>query len=229
MEIKFLGHSCFQAKINGKHIVFDPFIRPNVLAAEAGIDIDDVQADYILVSHGHDDHTADLNYLAEKTGATIVSSWEICTWLNKQGITNTHPMNIGGKWKFDFGTVKITFAAHSSSLSDGTYAGIAAGFLIESNAKTLYYAGDTALNQEMKLIGEYYKIDWALLPIGDNFTMDHIDACRAAEYLGCKNIVAMHYDTFAYIKVDHEKAIKHFEEHGKILHMPAIGTTIQLH
>src|SRR5690348_4869104 len=101
MHIKYLGHSCFQMEINGKHVVVDPFIRGNVLAADAGIDIDEVKADYILVTHGHDDHTGDLLYLAERTQAKVICSWEIYMWLNKQGYSNAHPMNIGGKWKFD--------------------------------------------------------------------------------------------------------------------------------
>jgi L-ascorbate metabolism protein UlaG (beta-lactamase superfamily) len=146
MELKYLGHSCFQLRIKDTLIVFDPFIRGNVLAAEAGIDIDEVKADYILVSHGHDDHTGDLMYLAERTQAKVVTSWEIYAWLNKNGYTNAHPMNIGGKWQFDFGEVKMTYAAHSSSLGDGTYAGIAGGFMIKAEGKTIYYSGDTALN-----------------------------------------------------------------------------------
>jgi L-ascorbate metabolism protein UlaG (beta-lactamase superfamily) len=226
MNVRYLGHSCFQMVISGKNIVFDPFIRPNALAAEAGIDIDTLQADYILVSHGHDDHTADLLYLAERTQATVVASWEIYTWLGKQGYTKAHPMNIGGKWKFDFGTVKMTFAAHSSSLGDGTYAGVAAGFLINAEGETIYYSGDTALNQEMKLIGEMNRIDWAFLPIGDNFTMDVTDACVAADFIKCNNIIAMHYDTFGFIKVDHNEAIQQFKQSGKMLHIMKIGDSI---
>lgn len=228
MQLTYLGHSCFQLTAGGKRIVFDPFIRGNTLAAEAGIDIDQIEADYILISHGHDDHTADMCYLAEKTRATVVCSWEIYSWLNKQGITNAHPMNVGGKWKFDFGTVRMIFAAHSSSLADGTYAGVAAGFIIEADGKTIYYAGDTALNNDMKLLGEFHKIDWALLPIGDNFTMDYVDASRAANFLGCRHIIAMHFDTFGLIKIDHDKVKKHFAEHGQDLHILPIGNSIAL-
>jgi L-ascorbate metabolism protein UlaG (beta-lactamase superfamily) len=228
MKLTYLGHSCFQLEINDTYIVFDPFIRGNVLAAEAGIDIDQVQADYILISHGHDDHTGDLEYLAEKTQARVVSSWEIYNWLNKNGYTNCHPMNVGGKWQFDFGTVKMVFAAHSSSLADGTYAGAAAGFIIEAEGKTIYFSGDTALTYEMKLLGELHKIDVALLPIGGNFTMDHTEACIASGYIGCDNIIAMHFDTFGYIKVDHEAAVAHFSSNNKKLHVPAIGETIVL-
>jgi L-ascorbate metabolism protein UlaG (beta-lactamase superfamily) len=228
MKLKYLGHSCFQLQINDMFIVFDPFIRGNVLAAEANIDIDEVKADYILVSHGHDDHTGDLLYLAERTQAKVVCAWEIYMWLSKNGYTNSHPMNIGGKWEFDFGTVKMTFAAHSSSMADGTYAGVAGGFLIETEGKTIYYSGDTALIQEMKLLGELYKIDTALLPIGDNFTMDYKEANLAAGFIRCNNIIAMHFDTFGFIKVDHEAAVKHFAVNNNKLHIPVIGETIEL-
>jgi L-ascorbate metabolism protein UlaG (beta-lactamase superfamily) len=226
MKLKYLGHSCFQLEVAGRYVVIDPFIRGNALAAEAGVDIDEVKADFILVSHGHDDHTGDLVYLAERTGATVVSAWEVFTWLSRQGYTKAHPMNVGGKWDLEFGTVKMTFAAHSSSMGDGTYAGVAAGFLITAEGKTIYYAGDTALSQEMRLIGELNKIDLALLPIGDNFTMDYRDAAMAADFIGCSNIIAMHYDTFGFIKVDHEAAKKHFREQGKELRIMKIGETI---
>ncbi|MES2779962.1 MAG: MBL fold metallo-hydrolase, partial [Bacteroidota bacterium] len=118
MKLTYFGHSCFSMETQGKTILFDPFIRGNELAAS--IDFETIKADYILVSHGHDDHTADLVALAIQTNATVVASWEIHAWLHKQGISKTHPMNIGGKWNFDFGTVHMVFAAHSSSLADGT-------------------------------------------------------------------------------------------------------------
>jgi L-ascorbate metabolism protein UlaG (beta-lactamase superfamily) len=137
-------------------------------------------------------------------------------------------MNIGGSKQFDFAKVKMVFAAHSSSLPNGTYAGLASGFIVQAGDKTIYYAGDTALHQEMKLIGEYFKIDWAILPIGDNFTMDYIDACRAADYLNCKNIVAMHFDTYGFIKIDHSQVATHFAEHGKNLVIPTINQQITL-
>jgi L-ascorbate metabolism protein UlaG (beta-lactamase superfamily) len=228
VKLKYLGHSCFQLQIGDKFIVFDPFIRGNQLAADAGVDIDDVKADYIFISHGHDDHTADLLYLAERNNATVVCSWEIYSWLNKQGYTNAHPMNVGGSWKFDFGKVKMTFAAHSSSLADGTYAGVAAGFVIEAEGKAIYFAGDTALTGDMKLIGESFNLDWALLPIGNNFTMDYIDACKAADFVNCTNVIAMHFDTFGYIKVSHDAAIAHFQSNKKKLHIMPIGNEIAL-
>lgn len=226
MQLTYLGHSCFMMETAGKKLVFDPFIKPNELAAS--IKFNEIEADYILVSHGHVDHTADLIELAKQTGATVVASWEIHSWLNNKGISNTHPMNIGGKWKFDFGTVHMVFAAHSSSLIDGTYAGVASGFVIESEGKTIYFAGDTALHLDMKLTGEKFSLDAALLPIGDNFTMDYTDACKAADFIGCNNIIAMHFDTFGFIKINHEEVSAHFTRNNKSLTIPVIGGTISL-
>lgn len=226
MQLTYLGHSCFTLQVADKTLVFDPFIRPNELAAN--IKFEELKADYILVSHGHADHTADLIALAKQTGAKVVASWEIHTWLNNKGISNTHPMNTGGKWHFDFGTVHMVFAAHSNSLPDGTYGGTAAGFVIEAEGKTVYYAGDTALTSDMRLLADKFNLDYALLPIGDNFTMDYKDACTAATFVHCNNIIAMHFDTFGYIKINHQEAKNYFEQHNKTLTIPAIGGSIQL-
>jgi L-ascorbate metabolism protein UlaG (beta-lactamase superfamily) len=217
MKVNYLGHSCFLLEISGIKILVDPFISPNELAKH--ISVDDIQCDYILVSHGHGDHIADLVTIAKRTKAKLVSSFEIVQWAAGQGIENGHPMNLGGKWNFDFGTVKMEYAAHSNSLPDGTYGGTAAGFIIKTPDKTIYYAGDTSLNQEMKLIGELNNIDYAFLPIGDNFTMGIDDAVIAAKFLNCKNIIGMHYDTFGFIEIDKEKAVKAFADAGLVLHL----------
>lgn len=221
MEIRYLGHSCFTIKTQGKTLLFDPFISGNELAKD--IDLNGITADYILVSHAHEDHTGDLLKLAKSTGATVIAIWEIHAWLNKQGITNTHPMNIGGKKVFEFGTVHMTYAMHSSSFADGTYGGQAAGFLLELNGKTIYYSGDTGLTHEMKLLGERFAIDWAILPIGDNFTMDAEDAALAATFLKTQKVIGMHYDTFGFIKIDHKAAFAAFEKHGSNLTLMKIG------
>lgn len=223
MNITYYGHSCFGVEVNGKHILFDPFISPNALAKD--IDVSAVKADYILVSHGHDDHVADLVSIAQRTGATVVSNWEICTWLNKQGITNTHPMNTGGKWKFDFGNIKCVVAVHSSSLPDGSYGGNPMGFVVESSEGNFYYAGDTALTYDMKLIGDYRNVDFAFLPIGDNFTMGVDNAIIAAEFIKCRNIIGMHYDTFGYIKIDTDAAARKFRNSGNTLTLFSVGET----
>jgi len=223
MNITYYGHSCFGIEIDGKHLLFDPFISANELASS--VDATTVKADYILISHGHEDHIADAISIAKRTGAKVICNWEIHVWLNNKGITNTHPMNIGGKWKFDFGNVKCVTAVHSSSLPDGTYGGNPMGFIIEAPQKNVYYAGDTALTYDMKLIGDYRSIDFAFLPIGDNFTMGIDNAIIAAEFIKCRNIIGMHYDTFGYIKIDKEQAIKKFENAGNTLTLFNIGET----
>lgn len=223
MNITFYGHSCFGAEINGKHLLFDPFITPNELAKN--IDINKIKADYILVSHGHYDHIADLIKIAKRTSAKVICNWEIHEWLNKQGVSNTHPMNIGGKWGFDFGNVKCVVAVHSSSLPDGIYGGNPMGFIIESTAGNFYYAGDTALTYDMKLIGDYRSIDFAFLPIGDNFTMGIENAIIAADFINCRKIIGMHYDTFELVKIDTTVAEKKFDTSGNQLIIFKIGET----
>lgn len=224
MQVTYYGHSCFSVTVNGKHLLFDPFIRPNELAKN--IDIKKIKADYILISHGHEDHTADAVELAKLTGAITISNYEIYNWLLKQGVKGCHPMNTGGKWMFDFGKVKCVAAEHSSSLPDGTYGGNPLGFIIESSEGNFYYSGDTALTYDMKLIGEYRKLDFAFLPIGDNFTMGIENAILASTFINCPDIIGMHYDTFGFIKIDHQEAINKFQRAGKKLTLLRIGETI---
>jgi L-ascorbate metabolism protein UlaG (beta-lactamase superfamily) len=224
MKVTYYGHSCFGVEINGKHLVFDPFITPNELAS--GIALSSVKADYILVSHGHEDHVADLVALAKETNATVICSWEIYVWLGKQGVTNIYPMNTGGKTKLDFGNVKCVVAQHSSSLPDGSYGGNPMGFVVESSEGSFYYAGDTALTYDMKLIGEYRTIDFAFLPIGDNFTMGVDNAIIACGFINCGNVIGMHYDTFGFIKINKQEAIEKFDNAGYQLTLMTIGETI---
>lgn len=225
MNITYYGHSCFSVEINSKHLLFDPFISPNELAK--AININTVKADYILISHGHEDHIADAVAIAKRTGAKVICTWEISVWLNKQGIENVHPMNIGGKVKLDFGSVKCVNAVHSSSLPDGSNGGNPMGFVVESTEGNFYYTGDTALTYDMKLIGEYRQINFAFLPIGDNFTMGIDNAIIASDFINCKDIIGMHYDTFGYIKIDHAEAEKKFNQSGKKLTLLKIGETIE--
>jgi len=221
MNITYYGHSCFGVEVSGKNLLFDPFISSNELAKS--IDVTTIKADYIFISHGHDDHIADAVSIANRTGAIIVCAFEIHTWFNKQGVLKTHPMNVGGKWKFDFGNVKCVSAAHSSSLPDGSHGGIAMGFVIESTEGNFYFAGDTALTYDMKLIGNYRSIDFAFLPIGDNFTMGADNAIIAAEFINCRQIIGMHYDTFEMIKIDKNVAVKKFTQAGNDLILFDIG------
>ncbi|MCG9881655.1 MAG: metal-dependent hydrolase [Bacteroidia bacterium] len=212
MKITYYGHSCFLIETAQAKLLFDPFINGNEFAKE--VNIDSIEADYILVSHGHADHTGDLVYLAKRTGALVISSWEITQWLINQGVSNVHPMNVGGRRQFPFGEVSISFAAHSSSFPDGTYAGVAMGFILKNGGKTIYYSGDTGLFGDMKLLGELHSIDLALLPIGGNFTMDVEDAIIASKFLKCHTIIGLHYDTFGYIIIDREAAKSKFQESG---------------
>ncbi|MBC7588491.1 MAG: metal-dependent hydrolase [Chitinophagaceae bacterium] len=226
MKLTYYGHACFAIEIMGKKVLFDPFITHNALAKD--IDINNIEADYIFLSHGHADHIADCIAIATRTNAKVVAAYEIHEWLNKQGIPNTHPMNTGGKWSFDFGTVKCTVAQHSSSLPDGTYGGNPLGFVFMTNEGNFYYSGDTALTLDMQLIPVWAKLNFSVLPIGDNFTMDVSDAIRATDFIQSNTVVGVHYDTFGYIKIDLEKAKADFAAAGKTLLLPSIGETIDV-
>lgn len=221
MQVTYYGHSCFLVATNGKKLLFDPFISFNELAKN--VDINSIECDYILQSHGHADHIADAVAIAQRTQAKVICSWEIHEWFNKNGVANTHPMNIGGKWQFDFGIVKCVVAQHSSCLPDGSYGGNPMGFLIMNEEDNFYYAGDTALTLDMKLIPNWCSLKTAFLPIGDNFTMDVTDAITAAQFIECSNIIAMHFDTFGFIKVNHDFVTEQFEKAGTQVKLPAIG------
>jgi L-ascorbate metabolism protein UlaG (beta-lactamase superfamily) len=227
MKFTYYGHACFGIEVNGKHLLFDPFISQNELAKH--IDIKKIKADYIFISHGHFDHVADALAIANNTGATIVANFEIYTWFTKQGIKNAHPMNHGGSWKFDFGKAKMVNAIHSSELPDGSYGGNPAGFVFTTSAGNFYYAGDTALTMDMKLIPlTSPNLHFCILPIGDNFTMGVKDALIAADFVNCERVIGVHYDTFGFIKIDKEEAKERFSKHGKELLLIEIGETLEL-
>ncbi len=226
MKLTYYGHSCFQVEIKGKKILFDPFITYNELAKD--IDIEKLSPDYIFLSHGHADHIADCVAIAGRTGCQVVANWEIHEWLNKQGITHTHPMNTGGKWHFDFGTVKTVAAQHSSGLPDGSYGGNPLGFLFITGQGNFYYSGDTALTLDMQLIPHWARLDFSVMPIGDNFTMDAADAAMAAGFVQCDTVVGVHYNTFGFIKIQEEEARNIFSAAGKKLLLLRIGETIEL-
>ncbi len=226
MKFTYYGHACFAVAIEGKTILFDPYIKSNPLAKD--IDIKQIKADYILISHGHFDHIEDAVELAQQTGAKVVTNVEIAAWLKKKGVNNLHAMNIGGHFIFEFGKVKCVTAVHSSALPDGTYGGSAMGFLIESKEINIYYSGDTALTYDMKLIGDYKRIDVCMLPVGNNFTMGVDNAIIAAEFVQCDKVIGLHFDTFEVIKINHEEATDKFSNAGKELLLPEIGKTIEV-
>jgi len=227
VQITYYGHACFGVNVAGKNLLFDPFIRPNELAKH--IDVSTIPADYIFLSHGHFDHMADALEIANRTGAAIVSNYEVVTWFEKQGAKKTHPMNPGGKWKFKFGSAKLVAAVHSSSMPDGTYGGSPGGFVIDSAEGNFYYSGDTALTMDMQLIPlTCGKLNVALLPIGDNFTMGIDDAIIASDFVKCDKVIGLHYDTFGYIKIDKDEAKQKFAAKGKELLLLNIGETIEL-
>ncbi len=225
MKYTYYGQSSFLLETETKKLLFDPFISQNPLAKE--IDFTKIEADYILVSHGHGDHVGDLVSLAKQTKATVIAIPEVIGWVMKQGVENVHPMNFG-KFKFDFGTVRMVWATHSAGLPDGSYGGNPAGFVLEVDGKQIYFAGDTGLTLEMKLLADLYKLDYAILPIGGNYTMDIDDAVIAADYINCSKIIGVHYDTFPVIEIDSKVALESFKRAQKQLFLPAIGETITL-
>ena len=228
MKVTYYGHSCFSVEVGGMNLLFDPFISGN--PAASAIDISQIKADYILISHGHADHVLDVETIARNTGAKLISNYEIISWFAKKGIENGHSLNVGGAFNFDFGKVKYVNAVHSSSMPDGSYGGNPGGFVITPTGSrtSFYYSGDTALTYDMKLIGETEEIQFALLPIGDNFTMGARDAVRCAELVGTHTIIGLHYDTFPPIKIDIAKTRQLFDETGKTLLLLDIGETMDI-
>jgi len=198
VQLTYHGHSCFGIQVGDTNLLIDPFLTGNALA---DVGPDQVQADYVLVSHGHGDHVGDAVAIAKRTGATTISNFEIQNWFLTQGVENAHPLHIGGGFDFPFGRVKLTIAHHGSALPDGSYGGNPAGFLLTLEGKKIYHACDTGLFYDMKLIGEE-GLDLAILPIGDNFTMGPDDALRAVKLLEPKVVIPIHYDTFDVIQQD---------------------------
>lgn len=225
MKITFYGHASLGIQIKDINILVDPFISPNKKASH--IDIDSLKADYILITHAHQDHIVDVEAIAKRTGAVVVSNFEIVNHYGKLDIEG-HPMNHGGKWDFEFGTVKYVNAIHTSSFPDGSYGGQPGGFVIEGEHKNIYIAGDTALTFDMKLIPLQTKLDLAILPIGDNFTMGIDDAILASDFIECDKVLGYHYDTFGYIEIDHEEAKRKFFDKDKDLMLLTIGDSIEL-
>lgn len=226
MKLTYFGHSCFLVESGEKKLLFDPFITPNPLAA--AVNVSAIRADAILISHGHADHVADAVTLANQTQALVIANWEVCEWLGKQGLKKLHPMNYGGARTFDFGRIKMANAIHSSTMPDGAPGGNPAGFVVETAEGSFYYAGDTALTMDMKLIAEEFSLQFAVMPIGDNFTMGAKDAAKAAAFIGAKIVVGVHYDTFPPIVINKSEAHMEFQRAGLTLLLPSIGETAEL-
>jgi L-ascorbate metabolism protein UlaG (beta-lactamase superfamily) len=223
MKLTYYGHSCFNVLVDGVNLLFDPFITPNPKAS--GINAGKIPADYIFISHGHFDHVADAVDIAKRTGATVVANYEIAEWFGRQGVEKTHAMNLGGGCKFPFGHVKMIPALHSSVLPDGTNGGSPAGFLVESDEGGFFYSGDTALTRDFKLVAETASLKFAVLCIGDNFTMGPEDAARAANFIETTEVVGVHYDTFPPIEIDHHEAVRAFTDRSATLHLLEIGAS----
>jgi L-ascorbate metabolism protein UlaG (beta-lactamase superfamily) len=223
MNVTYYGHACFSVEVGGRHLLFDPFITPNPLAK--AIDVKKIPADFILVSHAHDDHLADAVAIAKRTKALVIANFEVAEWLQKKKAPRVHPVNPGGAFDLGVGSVKSVVAIHSSSLPDGTYGGVASGFVVESSAGNFYYSGDTALTYDMKLISETTKLNFAIFCVGGNFTMGVDDAIRAAEFVQCTEIMGVHYDTFPPIQINHAAAQQKFKAAGLTLHLLQIGET----
>ncbi|MEJ2040012.1 MAG: metal-dependent hydrolase [Desulfosarcinaceae bacterium] len=200
-NLTWFSHACVLIETEQVRILVDPFLTGNPLAP---VSADQVSADVILVSHGHGDHLGDTVSIAKRTGALVISNFEIVNWLQGQGVENTHPQHIGGGFNYPWGRVKLTIAHHGSALPDGSYGGNPCGFLIQAEGKTIYHACDTGLFYDMKLIGDA-GVDLAILPIGDNFTMGPDDALRAVELIAPQKVLPIHYNTFDVIRQDVEK------------------------
>lgn len=198
VRLTFHGHAAWSVDADGVKILMDPFLSGNPLA---DVNPNDVEAEYILITHAHGDHIGDAVAIAKRTGATVISNFEIANWFGAQGV-NVHPLHLGGGKEFPFGRVELTLAHHGSSFPDGSYGGNPAGIILKTGGKTIYNAGDTALFYDMKLIGEMHAPDVALLPIGDNFTMGPEAALKAAELVRPKRVIPMHYNTFDLIAQD---------------------------
>jgi len=226
MKCTFYGHACFLLDTGRHKILFDPFIRGNEKAAH--INVDSIEADFILLSHGHVDHIAETEEIAKRCRATVVSNYEVAMYFGAKEC-QIHPMNHGGSWSFDFGRVHYVQAVHTSSLPDGGYGGQPGGFVIEFENMLFYYSGDTAVTLDMTLIPEMIgPIDFSVLPIGGNFTMDHKGAIKTSELIQCKRVLGIHFDTFGYIEVDHEEVKADFKKAGIDFTMLAIGESMNI-
>lgn len=225
MKYTFYGQSCFELETEGKKFLFDPFIHGNPLASQ--VDVSSLKPDYLFASHAHGDHIGDLVQIAKQSNAQVFAMVELAGYLAKKGVENIVDLNFGVQ-NCEFGKLRTVWAVHSSSTPEGDYAGNPAGFILQLEEKTIYFAGDTALTLEMKLLAELHTIDYAILPIGGHYTMDVDDAITAAKFLKCTKVIGVHYNTFPPITIDQKEAISKFEREGVQLFLPSVGSSLEL-
>lgn len=212
IRLTFHGHSAFQIDHGEWSFLIDPFITGNPVATA---DADALNPTHILLTHGHGDHLGDTIEIAKRTGAQVISTFEVINYLKKQGLENVADLAVGGGRNFDFGRIKFTIAHHGSAAPDGTYLGTAAGILLNIGGRTIYHSGDTALTLDMKLLGEMHSIDVAMLPIGDNYTMGVTDALKAVEFVNPRTAIPMHFNTFPVVEADPNEFKAGVEAQGK--------------
>ncbi len=226
MKVKFLGHNTIEIISEDYRLIIDPFITGNPLAK--GVEVNNINADYIFVTHAHQDHILDVQTIAENNTATVVSNFEIANHFDQKGLMVSY-LNVGASHSFPFGKVHAVNAIHSSSFADGSYGGLAQGYVFSIEDKRIYLAGDTALTMDMQLIPKYIgKLDLAVLPIGNTFTMGYEEACKASDLLECSRVLGCHFDTFPPIEINHEEAIDYFKKNRKELLLLNIGDFIEI-
>ncbi|MEG0970115.1 MAG: metal-dependent hydrolase, partial [Acidaminococcaceae bacterium] len=220
IKLTYIHHSCFMLENDTERIIFDPFLEGN----PAGLTPQDIKVSYVLVSHAHGDHLGSTMEIAKNNQATVITTAEIADLVTSQGLT-AHAMHVGGTYQFPFGKVRLTPAFHGSGIAGGH----ACGFIVDFYGTTVYFAGDTSLFGDMKLLGELETIDYALLPIGDNYTMGPSDAVKAVELLGVKHVIPIHYNTWPVIAQDPNQFKQAVEAQGNAtVTIVAPGTTIEL-
>ena len=226
-NITFYGHSCFTIELDGVQFLFDPFITGNE-ATKGIVDLAKITPDFIVLTHGHQDHILDAETIAKQSGAPIIANYEIANWYAGKGIDCTIPMNHGGTFDCNGVDLKMVNAVHTSSFPDGSYAGQPAGFVVRGEKQSFYCSGDTALHYDMKLIADDGGVDFAFLCLGDHFTMGVDDAIKAAQFVDTKSIIGVHFDTFLPIQIDHDDAILKFKNSNLQLKLPAIGESFDI-
>lgn len=225
MELKYLGHSCFFYSDDLISLIIDPFLTGN---PQNQIDIRDIKVDYVLITHGHSDHIGDAIEICKNNNATIIANYEVSAWCSKFDI-KTMGLNIGGSVILSASTIKLVNAIHSSQMQDGTYGGNPAGFIIHNKNICFYHAGDTALHMDMKLIPMIApQLNFAILPIGDYYTMGIDDCTIASEFIQCNKIIACHFDTFPTIQLNHNKALETFNNKKINLIIPKYNELISI-